>query len=177
MQLPRLAHCGHNLEACAYSLAPCILSSAHQDADYYYDNSTNSDELESLCSFMKSALPSNATSIKERIKEKILSLQAEVDTCDNVEALSTLAKQLSAANSTPTDLSPQCLSPANNRMEMQCKFHSTKQKRVSRSAVQYTHPMMKEKDIYLNILTSASLGKDPSKSVTLSYGQSTENVA
>ena len=73
----------------------------------------------------------------------------------------------------PTDLiSTQCVSPPNKKMETQRRFYSTKRKRVNRKTVRYARPTMDEKELYFNILTSASLAKDPSKSVTLSLGKS-----
>ena len=51
---------------------------------------------------MRNASHSDVTLIKERIGEKIVALNKEIDTCDNEEALSTLEKQLGAAYSTFT---------------------------------------------------------------------------
>ncbi|XP_029196009.2 uncharacterized protein LOC114961482 [Acropora millepora] len=147
------------------------------------DKSSNEEELASLSSCMRDVSHSDATLIKERIREKIVALNTEIDTCNNEEALSTLEKQLGAAYSTftavkkygriPTDLIPtQSASPPNKRMETQRRFHSTKRKRVNRKTVRYARPTIDEKELYFNILTSASLQKDPSKSFNLSLGKS-----
>ena len=133
------------------------------------DKSSNEDELESLCSCTRNASHSDATLIKERICEKMVALNKEIDTCDNEEALSTLEKQLGAAYSTftavkkyghiPSDLiSTQCASPPNKKMETYRRFYLTKWKQCD------------EKELYLSTLTSASLQRDPSKSFTLSLG-------
>lgn len=158
-----------------------VSSSVLRLQDVKCDSAINEKELESLSSYVKSVPRTpDPTLIKERIRERMVSLNAEIDACANVEALSTLEKQLSISFNAfvaikkhgcpPTNLSPRTVYPPNKRIETQRRFHSTKRKRPSRATVRYTLPTLEEKEIFFKMLTSATLGTDPSNS-TISLGK------
>ena len=128
--------------------------------DYDYCQNNNNEELEFIKSCVK-VPSSNINAIKNRIKDKILSLSSMINSSTNSDALRYLEKKVEEASSMFVTLNNQptvekleltqeyANAPANKKMETQPNFFSTKKKRVQ-SKVRYAKPSTAEVLEFIN---------------------------